>query len=642
MVQKTMFRTKDNRIVIMDMPYTDRQLSIKMQEYENYFARRNYNDFIRNKDGSYATDFDEKNSKFVNQQVHGFSYHKQRDGYINRFTDAEYCAYSEAGMAPLFPDVNYDVQNDDVPEEIKNLGFEITPKDVEWEVYLDGDTYKMRNPKTGDKFANTRASVSSQKRKINIFRHHFKMDKLTEQRMAELIAEFKHSGKDIKSYAASLHGKDISLFKIYENEVIFSKSLKLTLCHEYKHFKNTMYTDTNYYARADKRVSAKGATLLVEHEECSARIGELVNDVNEYMKRGEWDNFESFQSFDSAWLVAKLRTMPIDKRKDFLINPANFVTQASLNWQEHSRDWYEKNQFGEHQEGGTTYQGGILDFIDKTPMNLPKETEDLGETYQKIRKLYYHFALYNPNTGKYEQKYLDEYIHPSLEEFSEYAKDKLIPDAAKRLRQRENEYNAAIHAGADADLIEQARKLMRKRKASMQYLYPENMYIESLDADYIARNGISCANSGWSNHLQSYYQRQANYTEIAKNDEEYVFKLGNDIVRYTDKTTLSVSKDSQFATYMQVLAEPSNKNTTINFMPSLTKEQALMLYAACVASGRKMKGNVPTELHGLDRLQGIPPRTMDLINQRLGRTPVTPTPTASHYRFSPRSGYDRR
>ena len=174
---------------------------------------------------------------------------------------------------------------------------------------------------------------------------------------------------------------------------------------------------------------------------------------------------------------------------------------------------------------------------------------------------------------------------------------------------------------------------MRQNKLSTEYVHPENIYIESLDADYIAAHGIESENADWSNHLQSYYQRLPDYTEIAKNDEEYVFKLGQDIVRYTDKNTLALSKQSKFETYMNILAEPSNKNSAVNFLPSLDKEQALMLYAACVANGRKMKGNVPTDLNGLNHLQGIPPHAMDLINRHLGRT-TTATPTATASRLS--------
>ena len=78
---------------------------------------------------------------------------------------------------------------------------------------------------------------------------------------------------------------------------------------------------------------------------------------------------------------------------------------------------------------------------------------------------------------------------------------------------------------------------------------------------------------------------------------------------------------------MQILAEPSNKNGVVNFMPNMNGEQALMLYAACLASGRKMKGNIPADLSGLDRLPGIDAATRNLINQRLGHSSATPTPS---------------
>ena len=70
MVQKMMFRTKDNYIVVMDMPYSGTRLNAKKREYTHFFATHDYNDFIdKSNDGSLAADysgnFDEKNSVFV-------------------------------------------------------------------------------------------------------------------------------------------------------------------------------------------------------------------------------------------------------------------------------------------------------------------------------------------------------------------------------------------------------------------------------------------------------------------------------------------------------------------------------------------------------------------------------------------------
>lgn len=624
MVQKMMFRTKDNYIVIMDMPYGGTQLHAKKSEYTHFFAAHDYNDFIDKKNAGtlaadYSGNFDEKNSQFVIKQIHGYSYKKQPSEYKNETTAA-----APLGMAPTLPDVDYTINDADVPQDIKNLGYKIEPYDVEWDVYLLGGEYKLFD-KDGKEFDSTRASINTDNKIISVWRHHFKMDSATQNKMNDLIDEFKRSGLSLKRFSNGLSEPDKSLFSIYKNERQNNKNLRLTMCHEYKHCKITMFEDTVYFNLADKRVSAEQAALLKAHEECAPRISELVNQVNEYMKRGDWNNFKDFTSGEAGWLVSELRAMPADERKDFLKDPNNYVTKASEYWKTNHLDWYEKSQFGPHTVESMPRQGTVLDFIDRTPMFLPEDATDT--TYKKIKKMYYHFAIYNPDSGKYEQKYLDKYVDSSMEELSDYAKTNIVPAAKARLAERQRKYDEDVHNGADISLLEQARSFMRHNRTSAEYIHPQNIYIESFDADYIAAHGISCADAAWSNHLQSYYQRLPNYTEIAKNDEEYTFKLGNDAIKYSSKNTLAVSKNSSFNTYMQILAEPSNKNGVVNFMPNMNGEQALMLYAACLASGRKMKGNIPTDLSGLDRLPGIDAATRNLINQRLGHSSATPTPS---------------
>lgn len=637
MVCKMMFRTKDNRIVIMDMPADGTMLRAKSIEYKNYFAQHNYSDSLR---ADYASNFDEKNSEFVNEQVHSFSYQKQPEKYHNTTDDSTI----PVGTAMLLPGTSYAVSDVDIPAEVKNLGYTIEPYDVEWKIKLEGDEYKLYNKKDNTPYNPTRASVDSGKRCITVWRHHYDMDSDTLRSLLSLIDRFQRSGQTGQQFGATLSGKEKSLFKLYDDEKTWNETLKLTLHHEFKHIKNQMFIDTVYLNRADKRLSVNDTYRLEVEDERSASLSSLINEINEYLKRGQWDNLDCFKHEDSKWLVERLQNMPVDQRKNFLQKPANYVNEAAVKWLEYHQEDYDANQFGAHYEDGKNRSGTVIDLINKTPMNLPEDEQDLSATYKKIRKQLYHFAVYNPDTGKFEQKYLDKYIDDSLDVISEDARTSIIPAAQTRLNERQQKYDQKISAGADASLIEPARKFMRQGVSSAQCVAPENLYIESLDADYIARQGISCENAGWSNHLQSYYQHQSNYTEIAKNDEEYVFKLGNDVVRYTDKSTLAVNQNAQFATYMQVLAEPSNKNTTINFMPNLSNEQALMLYAACIACGRKMRGNVPTDLSGLDRLQGIPPQTMNLINQRLRRTSTasTPTPVASRSICSLRGGRSGR
>ena len=84
--------------------------------------------------------------------------------------------------------------------------------------------------------------------------------------------------------------------------------------------------------------------------------------------------------------------------------------------------------------------------------------------------------------------------------------------------------------------------------------------------------------------------------------------------------------------YVKILKEPSNRNNVINFLPSLSRSDALKLYVACVAQGHEMKGNVPTDLRGLENLQGIPAadvqRARQFMQNHAPATPQNPAPNA--------------
>ena len=60
------------------------------------------------------------------------------------------------------------------------------------------------------------------------------------------------------------------------------------------------------------------------------------------------------------------------------------------------------------------------------------------------------------------------------------------------------------------------------------------------------------------------------------------------------------------------------KNNTIEFASTLSKEQALMLYVACVNYGRKMSGCVPKDLSGINKLKGVPSAELNKFNHRTG------------------------
>ena len=68
-----------------------------------------------------------------------------------------------------------------------------------------------------------------------------------------------------------------------------------------------------------------------------------------------------------------------------------------------------------------------------------------------------------------------------------------------------------------------------------------------------------------------------------------------------------------------MLEEPTNKCNPVNFLPSLTEEQKLLLYVACINSGRKTKGEIPTNLERIANMREIPQEERDKFAQIINR-----------------------
>ena len=496
------------------------------------------------------------------------------------------------------PHLDYDIKTKDIPLDIQALGFSVIPVDNQYEVDDDG--------KVIGEFSNTRASVRAGTREICVIRNHFKMSPENETLMNDLINRFEKQTEPAINFESTLSGKEKNLFFIYRQELENVQKQKLILHHEFKHVKNEMFFNTVYLNRANYRLSGSDTYRIAVEDERSAFLSLTVNSVNEYLKNGDWDNFDAFH-FNDKKLVDTLKAMPASERKTYLMNPKNYIDVSLEFFTKEKQANYDKTQFG----------GVIKDKVNQTAPNLPEDSGDLSPTFKQIRKQYYHFAVYNPDSGKYEQKYLDEFIDDAHEVVPNAT---LAQEAKDAYATRKAEYEADVKSGASPNIIDDARKFIRFQNKKTAVVTPDNTYIESLDADWIARHGIANDSASWSNSLQKYFMRQENYVELAKNNEEYTFKLGPDVVRYTNTKNVAIGRDSSFDTYMKIVNAPTARGSAINFRPNLSEEQKLMLFAACVASGRKMKGSIPTDLSGLDRLPGIDAATMAKIKRTLGRT----------------------
>ena len=128
--------------------------------------------------------------------------------------------------------------------------------------------------------------------------------------------------------------------------------------------------------------------------------------------------------------------------------------------------------------------------------------------------------------------------------------------------------------------------------------------------------------------MQKYWSGFEGYKETAKNNEEYSFKIKNQAVKYTSPNNVKMGKTCHYEMYKRLIEEPSNAKATIRFENTLSEDQALMLYVACVNAGRKMRGNIPTDLSKIDSMITIPQAERDKFKS-LTTAPENRTTTVS-------------
>ena len=510
------------------------------------------------------------------------------------------------------------------PQMIKNTGYKVVPEDELYKVRYNSlkGKYEIVKPKI------KRAQVDYNKKELSIVRNHFEFASKDYAKLMAMISDYKAKQQNnpklsLRDYAASIDNtKDLSLFTVYAREQENVDHLNATISHELKHVKNMIFTDGLGLKNNYKLMSADNMYRICVENERSSYLDQLVFCLNKYLKKGDYDDFSMFDG-ESQACANQLKNLPtVEERMAYASNWPLLVEQMLKQFNNSHKSYYDKNQF----------LGNLKSYAQTEPLAaLP---DDNGETFRKIRSLYYHYMIYNPHTGKEESVNLAKYITPDLEvEISSENRRKIIAPAEEILRKRRKDFNDKLSAGKiNVDLIGPAKALMRGNLKSDTYinevddinvgrlLEEENRPEETANHPTSAPiPSVPDDRAFWSDGLQRYWSRVEGYQEIAKNNNEYTFKINDAKIRYTDKSHVNVSSNADFELYVKLLKEPSGKNNVIEFAPTLSRDQALMLYIACTNYGRKMSGRVPTDLSGIDRLQGIPPAEMNKFNHRTGR-----------------------
>lgn len=618
--ENLLVKTKDNNVIVLSVTYANAAEKMRLiKQCERYCQGVDYKDFNADNLPDFGVKFDKSNTDFLREEISGYHHKRQPEQFVNKLKDNNF--------PPKVKKPNVQHFDTRLPDSlfsgmIKNIGYHVIPRDEIYQVRYNAATNKYE----AVDFKIGRAQVSHGEKEITIIRNHFEFAPEDFAKLQTLIADFKaarsaNPNLSLSDYALSISDyKDRSLFNIYAKEQGNVNHLDSTVEHELKHIKNAVFKDGLGLKNDYKLMSVDNMYRICVENERSAYLNQLLFCINKYLKQGNYNDFSMFDG-ESSNFVNHMKGLKTEKeRLEYATNMPVLVKNMLKQFNDSHKAYYDKNQFA----------GNLNCFVKTEPVSAQRDID--GAIFRKIRSLCYNYMIYNPATGKEESVNLAKYITPDLEvEISEENREKLIKPAQNELQKRIDDYvSARDNREINVNLVAPAKALMRSGMLSDSYINEvdgfnigrlfEEPGTASPDLPETEAPKIPDDKAFWSDDLQKYWSKVDGYSEIAKNNYEYTFKINEARVSYSDRNHVNVSANADFALYVKLLKEPGSKNNVIEFAPTLTKEQALMLYIACTNYGRKMSGQIPTDLSGIDDLKGIPPEEMNKFNHRRNPT----------------------
>lgn len=596
--------TADNSIIVFNLNYSnDAEKQRKALFYKQFCEQHTQSEFFdlytRNQHSGQEiyTSFDVENTNFLNREISRMDLRKQPFNYENQVSANNYPAHISSKPYTLHFDNH--IEDNEIHPLIKNLGFKIEPEDNVYDVYFDNvnQEYVIRD------FLKRRASVNADKRKIVLVRNHFTLPPAEYATMQRLVASWERNKRNnpalnVFHFANAIrNSRERSLFNIYANEYEIVSHRLLSLKHELTHIKNSALLAGSSLKKTEKRLSVEDYYRLEAEDERSAYLSQIINAANTYMKNGNLDDFSMFDG-EAKELVRVVSSLPREQRLPYLQNLPVLLNTAFKSFEKNHHKNYDARQFRDNMS--------IL--MDKVPLSVPEDV-DRKEFFLR-RSLLYRYRLYNPQTGAYEEKNLASLIRSEQEvNIDADVRQNIIIPSRQKLSRRLMEYNRDKSRGLiNPDLVPEAKKLMRDNLRNPRFINQINgLEISSLSDDLIQpQPPVSAQPAEWSKDLRLYWQKVNGYKELANNQSEYTFAVNKSIISYKAQNKVTLNKDAEYDAYIKLLQEPSNKNKPVIFKDTLTKEQALKLYIACVVSKRQMKGKLPEDFSALKNLKDIP------------------------------------
>jgi len=624
-------RTRDNCVIAFTITFGNEAEKRRLKhECENLCQNLNYRDFNSNMLRSSAITFDADNTNFLRREISGYHYRKDRARFDNGMRDNP---PAQANTLSL----SYQMDDTFFPEVIKNLGFKIMPNDKVYDMHYNEATGQFE----AQNFVKTTATINSGKRELEIVRNHFRFAPNDYRRLQQLQADFvraKAGNPRLTEYDFARNSlserRDRTLFGFYAQKKENVDNLSTTIAHELKHVKNAVFDAGLTLKANNKRLSVDNYYRIAVEDERSAYLEELVQNINTYLQRGDYDDFSMFYVNNHEVVTALKRLRTPAERLAYVQNWPQLVADKMQDFEEHHRHTYDylpDNVRPQEQDNDADGDNKLRQFLQTTksyvkqaPLNAAEDVD--GSEFRKLRSLFYNYRIYNPATHRMETVNLAQYITPALEvNIDNRIRDEIISPQQTRLNARLQEFAAQKARGEiNPMLIEPAKSIMRGGACSSAFINEiDNFRIATLyEAEQNAPTPTptptptSDSHADWSNDLQAYWQGVDGYRELAKTDSEYKFKVNDATVRYTSKKDVQVSPNADYDLYVKLLREPSNHDAPVEFLNTLSREQALMLYVACINNGRTMRGAVPTDLSGIENLRGISAVEMNKFRYR--------------------------
>lgn len=619
--ESILVKTKDNCVIVFSIDYANAAEKARMtHECESLCSSINYAEGF-SITTSHGITYDAQNSQFLNKEILGYHYHKNPHNYRNEMASD---SYPMEVSQPNTIHFSKTIPDTDVSEVIKNIGYRLEAKDYLCQVRRVGDNYEVLN------YQKTRAAVYQGENRIEFTRHHYQFPPAEYAELQAMISAFDSAKRanpllDIYDYARDniARGRSYNLFKVYADEYTRTQHLDTTVEHELKHIKNGIFYHGLSLKKDAKRLSVEDCYRISVEDERSAYMSQMVSSINKYLKGGNLNDFSMFDN-DSDTIRNELQALSSDAEKIAYATNLPLLTKKMLeHFKSAHKNDYDINQFPE----------STANMVDTQPVTAAIDGD--RSWFKKLRSLYYNFEIYNPRTGRTEPKDLAQYITPDLDvEITDEVSRTIIEPLKNTMQNKVNTVATQVANGdINPELIEPAKALMRDTVHQSTYINQVDNFRVSTLYDDEAENTptphqpsepeqapIPTDRSDWSDNLQAFWRNVDGYQEVAKNNVEYKFKVHDATVKYSSPHQVEVSSNAEYDLYNKLMQEPTNKNKKVEFLDTLSKEQALMLYIACVNNGRQMTGAVPTDLSEINNLRGIPATELRKFQQRISES----------------------